>query len=289
MVIQDIPWFSDWLIQYADAWGSFLNTPESFNEHILQTFIQLSPLYAVKDSMIDGRPNAPSGWLTFNQFFARELNPGLRPIAAPADNHTIVSPADCTFLESFAIAADSTIPGIKVKKTHEYASVEDLLEGSAHKSAFANGTFAHYFLNTFSYHRFHLPVSGVVLECRAVHGKVYLDVELDREHGGFNAPDRSEGGYEFSQSRGIVIVDTTDSPYGDIGLVGILPIGMAQVSSVNMTHTVGKAGLKGDEFGYFLFGGSDIIVLFQDGALVNVDQGGAYRHYGSAIATHPGR
>jgi hypothetical protein len=32
-----------------------------------------------------------------------------------------------------------------------------------------------------------------------------------------------------------------------------------------MTHAVGAACDKGDEFGYFTFGGSDIIILLQKG------------------------
>jgi len=42
--------------------------------------------------------------------------------------------------------------------------------------------------------------------------------------------------------------------------------------------------LKGDEFGYFLFGGSDIIVLFQEGVKPQIDTGSQYRHYGTQIA-----
>ena len=48
-----------------------------------------------------------------------------------------------------------------------------------------------------------------------------------------------------------------------LGLVAVLPIGMAQVSSVNLTAEVGTTLHKGEEFGYFLFGGSDIIILFE--------------------------
>ncbi len=50
-----------------------------------------------QDSMLDGKPNAPSGWLTFNQFFGRHLNPGLRPIQDASDNGVVTAPADCTF------------------------------------------------------------------------------------------------------------------------------------------------------------------------------------------------
>ena len=70
--VQDIPWFREWLVGYASVWGEFLDSTGSFNNDILQTFLQDSPKYRVEDSMIGTppRPNAPSGWLTFNQFFA---------------------------------------------------------------------------------------------------------------------------------------------------------------------------------------------------------------------------
>ena len=190
--VQNIPWFSEWLVGYARDWGSFLNTTDSFSQEIMDSFINDSPDYAVRDSMIDGRPNAPSGWLTFNQFFARELNPGLRPIADPADNLIVTSPADCTFRAKYAVGADSAIPGITVKKTHKFASIEDLLEGSQYGSSFANGTFVHYFLSPYSYHRFHAPVAGIVRECYPVRGLVCLDVGIDKQQ--FHAPDSSESG-----------------------------------------------------------------------------------------------
>jgi phosphatidylserine decarboxylase len=39
---------------------------------------------------------------------------------------------------------------------------------------------------------------------------------------------------------------------------------MSYVSSVNLTPEVGAELRKGEEFGYFLFGGSDIVIVFQD-------------------------
>lgn len=284
VIVESLPWFSDWLIRYADAWGSFLDTTASFDQAILNSFLIDSPEYQVENSMVDGEPNAPSGWLTFNQFFARELNPGLRPIASPGNNGVIASPADCTFKAKYAIDENSTIPEITVKKTHTYASVEQLLEGSMYKDAFAGGQFVHYFLGPYSYHRFHTPVSGVVKECYPVHGKVYLDVNL--QDGQFDAPDDSEGAYEFYQARGIITIDTRESPEGDVGIVAVIPIGMCQVSSVHMTATPGGLVQKGDEFGYFLFGGSDIIVLFQKGVAKEIfETPDSYTHYGTKIAT----
>ena len=53
----------------------------------------------------------------------------------------------------------------------------------------------------------------------------------------------------------------------EYGLVAILPIAMSQVSSCNWEDSV-KVGAKvekGDPMGYFLFGGSDIVMIFQEG------------------------
>ena len=286
-VVQDIEWFSNWLVDFANDWGSFLNTPESFNDEILEGFIKNSTNFDVMDSMIgpegNKRPNSPSGWLTWNQFFARELNPGLRPIASPTNNQIVTAPADCTYKAQYKIDADSKIPEITMKLTHKYADVKELLKGSKYADAFANGTFVHYFLGPYSYHRFHTPVAGFVEECYAIHGKVFLDVELNGNQ--FDAPDSSQGGYEFTQARGVITIDTRNSPYGDVGIVAVVPIGMAQVSSVNMTATEQTFCEKGQEFGYFLFGGSDNILLFQEGVNPQILTNTNYRHYGTHAVT----
>ncbi len=288
-----------YLVVYADLWGSILDTPASFNDEILESFIKVSPKYRIEDSMIGNprRPNNPSRWLTFNQFFARELNPGLRPILHSSDNTTVTVPADCTYRQFYKIDAESNIePKITIKGTHTYANVKDLLEGSPYADQFANGSFVHLFLGPYSYHRFHTPVSGVVMDCHSLTGQVYLKVQIGGSNPGdsgnqFQAYDLSTDGYEFQQARGVLTVDTSCSPDGDVGIVAVVPIGMCQVSGVNMTHEVGKACRKGDEFGYFTFGGSDIIILFQEGTNPQYNQdffnvaGPPYSHYGTKLAT----
>ena len=42
-----------------------------------------------------------------------------------------------------------------------------------------------------------------------------------------------------------------------------LPMGVAQVSSVVITAEVGKTLHKGEELGYFQFGGSDFVMVFE--------------------------
>lgn len=251
---------SRWMVSYANAWGRFLDTPESLTPESLRTFYD-SPAYNMSEYM-----PAPSGWKTFNQFFARNYKPGMRPIASIGDDRVIVSPADSTFVGWWQINEQSTIT---VKNLTW--SVMELLEGSPYRERFRGGVFMHSFLNTTDYHRLHVPLPGRVLESRVIHGQVYLDVTAEPEADGTHRlhavrrMDAQDGtGYQFAQARGLLVLDTP------AGLVAVLPIGMAQVSSVVMTAEVGKKLHKGEEFAYFQFGGSDIVVLFEAASSVGL-------------------
>lgn len=267
--MQSFPKFADWLVEFAVAWGSFLDTTDSLTKESLYSFkhnpMYNYPLYAENTST----------WTTFNEFFYREFNHAdpttgispLRPIAAPHDNKTITAPADCTFKADYKIDSEGNVVdahgnvvNTRLKHTHALGTVKELLDNSQYAADFYGGTFVHYFLGPYDYHRFHTPVHGKVLEIKAIQGKVFLNVNMI--DGQWDAPDGSEDGYEFNQARGLVIVDAGP----EVGKVAILPIGMAQVSGVMMYTDkikIGQEVVKGQEFGKFRFGGSDIIMLFE--------------------------
>ncbi|HZE16927.1 MAG TPA: phosphatidylserine decarboxylase, partial [Mycobacterium sp.] len=77
---------------------------------------------------------------------------------------------------------------------------------------------------------------------------------------------------------------TSASDGGDLGIVAVVPVGMAQVASVNLTAVEQTQLAKGQQFGYFQFGGSDIVILFQPGVEVHVDASKQYRLVGTPIA-----
>ena len=62
------------------------------------------------------------------------------------------------------------------------------------------------------------------------------------------------------ETRDCVVLDTEE-----YGLVAVLPLGMSQICSCNWEEdlAVGSVVEKGDPMGYFLFGGSDIVMVFQ--------------------------
>jgi phosphatidylserine decarboxylase len=244
---------SAWMVRYIKTMGEFLDTPESLTLASIESFYG-SPNHNMDDYI---RPHGD--WKTFNQFFARNYKPGMRPVAALCDQTVIVSPADAIFKGQWEIRSNSHIT---IKNMHW--KVAELMEGSPYKDRFINGIFMHSFLNTTDYHRQHTPVGGRVLEARVIHGQVYLEVRAVAEQDGnhvlkgfrqFDIPD--EAGYEFAQTRGLIVLDTP------IGLVAVLPMGMSQVSSVIVTAEVGVTLRKGEEISYFQFGGSDIVMLFE--------------------------
>ena len=235
--------FQQWVIRFVEDWGNFLDTPASLAA--IQSFYA-DPRYRMDDYFV-----SPGGWRNFNQFFAREVKPGKRPIAGRCDARIIVSPADSVFLGVWPVADDATIEAKGVRY-----SIPALLDGSPYADAFRGGVFTHAFLNVNDYHRFHAPVAGKVLESRVILGKMVLEVDRKADTGALEPLDPV--GYQFTQARGLLVLES-DS----VGLVAVLPIGMAQVSSVTLTPDVGAELAKGEEFGFFQFGGSDIIMVFQ--------------------------
>lgn len=269
---------SAWMVKYAKAIGVFLDSPDSLTPTSLRTFFD-SPSYNMSDYII---PHG--GWKTFNQFFARNFKPGLRPIAALNDSNVITSPADSTFAGQWEIGNDSEVT---VKNMHW--SISELLANSPYKAKFDNGLFMHAFLGPNDYHRLHAPVAGSVVEARVIPGQVYLEVIAEpipgdtkgqhhlKSHRKFDAPNNA--GYQFAQARALIVLETI------IGLVAILPIGMCHISSVKLTAEKGVNLRKGEELAYFQFGGSDIILLFEAKSNVSIiAQPGVHYKVGTKIA-----
>jgi phosphatidylserine decarboxylase precursor len=252
--------FSSWARNFARTWGAFLDTEKSWNTKIYQQFYD-DPSFGLQKGWYESSSN----WNTFNRFFSRYLkSPDMRPIASADDTAVVVSPADSVPQGAWAIDKDSNIVvegGLKVKLANYY-SIEDLLgEDSQYKDTFANGVLTHTFLNVNDYHRYHFAVGGTVKDKKIISQNVALEVAWRPEQGRYVPIDST--GWQFSQTRGYVIVDT-----GEYGLVALIPMGMAQVSSVNFEDNVkvGTTHSKGDMLGNFLFGGSDFVMLFQEEA-----------------------
>ncbi len=300
---------SRWLRDFAVEWGQFLDTKES--RQYLESF-KYAPEYTWQDY-----EKPPEDYESFNAFFARTFKDidVQRPVAQVQDDRVIVFPAESTFVGQWAVSTPvgeplPAPPSIIVK--HIEWSIEELLQDSQYAEDFQGGIFCHSFLNTYDYHRLHTSVAGQVIEAKFIPGQVYLEVNLE-EKGETDVdgdlawaviPQRyldadDPTGYQFVQCRGLLVLESA------IGKVAILPMGMAQVSSVvfvtpkaegqkpilltseekngrdyyqqvelvnQKIHDalVGKHLEKGEMFSYFQFGGSDCVMVFERKANLDV-------------------
>lgn len=273
--------FREWLTDFARQWGNFLDTPESFSPEALQSFIDNAPEYRIHESLVDGAPNAPSGWLTANQFIAREINGGAAP-----DRRADHQPGG-------DLAGRLQIPArlrhrCRLEHPRHHRQERKVRQHQAtHRRKPIQRELRPRHLRPLHAARARLPPlsparrgtgRGVLPDQRGVFMRVGLE-----EHE-FASSDSASSGYEFSQTRGVVTVDTSQSDCGDIGIVAVIPVGMAHVSSVVLTAVPGKHMAKGEEFGYFQFGGSDIIILFQEGVDPQLDTSEEFRLVGSPVA-----
>ncbi len=265
---------ASWCKEYSDDWGAFLSTEDSWND-ILYQRIKNDPTM----NMQYGWYADTNVWKSFNEWFSRHLiDPSVRPVA----DSTVVAPADSKPQGIWQIDENGDLiqkVGVTIKSAN-FTSVAQLIgPDSAYQDAFKGGTLTHTFLDVNDYHRYHFPVSGRIAELRkipavnAAGGVTVWDPEQKR----YILIDAVPG-WQMIETRDCVIIDTEE-----YGLVAVLPIGMSQICSCNWEEglEVGSVVQKGDPMGYFLFGGSDIVMVFQAGVDVEFlakAEGEGYAH-----------
>lgn len=182
----------------------------------------------------------------FNEFFYRRLKPGARPCEHQDDGRVLVSLADCRLI-CFPKVSDATRVWIKGKKF----SIKRLL-GNAYPEdveRFNNGSLAVFRLAPQDYHRVHVPVDGVVGEPKHIPGHYYTV-----------NPMAIRSGLDVYGENARTVVPI-DSP--TFGRVLIVFVGAMMVGSIVVTAKAGSKVKRADELGYFKFGGSTCVALFE--------------------------
>lgn len=283
--VQYVEPYRSWLIGFIRQYGEFLSTEESWNEQYLAQ-VKTDPRFGLQT----GDYEDPSHWKSFNDFFVRRLaGKEKRPIASPGDDSVVVFPGDSVTQGVWAIDKKNQLhalgdkpvgqPDFVAIKSKKFSSVTELMADSPYREAFAGGTMTHTFLDVYDYHRFHFPVSGTIKDVRIIEGDTALGGYIT-----WDAPTKTYSlnssipGWQMIETRALVVVETKNH-----GFVAILPIGMSQISSVKLEDRVkiGASVEKGDPLGYFLFGGSDIVMLFQKAVqfeLTVPQEGDRYAH-----------
>ncbi|KAI8337797.1 phosphatidylserine decarboxylase-domain-containing protein [Blakeslea trispora] len=185
-----------------------------------------------------------SSFKTFNEFFYRKLKPGSRLPDSPDDPTVAVSPADSrmTAFETVSEATRLWIKGVDF-------SLKKLLGDSQSAQDFEGGSLAVFRLAPQDYHRFHFPVDGTVMKTRHISGQYYtvnpMAIRTTIDVFGENA-------------RTVVWIDSKE-----FGKVAVVCVGAMLVGSIIITANVGSQIKRTDEMGYFAFGGSTLVIVFQ--------------------------
>lgn len=187
---------------------------------------------------------APDQFQTFNEFFFRQLKVDARPVNP--DPKVVVFPADGRHL---CIPDLSRAQGLFVKGQN--FSLGDLLQNSALTERYAGGSLLLSRLCPVDYHRFHFPVGGTPQGTRMIQGPLFS----------VNPVALRQNIRILAQNKRCI----TELQTPHLGTVLLLEIGATCVGTICQTFAAGKTAAKGDEKGYFRFGGSSTITIFEPG------------------------
>lgn len=207
---------------------------------------RIAPFIARYGLDMSGFVAPAGGYATFNDFFYRKLKPDARPVAAAETVATL--PADGRHI-GFQDASDTPFVYAKGQKFDLTA----LLGDAALAEKYKHGAIVCSRLCPVDYHRFHFPVAGTPGEPKLINGFLYSVNPIAL---------RRKLSFLWQNKRKIVRLKT--ERFGEVLLI---PVGATNVGGIVETYEAGKPVAKGDEMGYFRFGGSFIITLFEPGKI----------------------
>ncbi|KAG6335317.1 hypothetical protein ID866_3780 [Astraeus odoratus] len=233
-------YIQDFLKEESIRQGEIYDSPESVKNipSFIETYnIQLGELL---------EPDIHQ-YRTFNEFFYRQLKPGVRPVQYLDDPERFCSAADCRLVvyqtvdlaKKFWIKGDEfTIPALL-----------GLDPGDPLCRTFAGGSVAIFRLAPQDYHRFHSPADGRILgEPWDIPGQYYTVNPQAVNESKFDVLTRNK--------RSVILLEHSVSKKP----IAIVAVGALLVGSIVWTC---RGDVKrGDELGHFAYGGSTVIVVF---------------------------
>lgn len=185
-------------------------------------------------------------FLSFNDFFIRQLNKESRPIANSSDK--LISPGDGRLLAYDNISMDKLIQ----VKNLTY-SLSELLGDDKIALEYDGGVCIVLRLCPTDYHRFHFVDSGIPTSSKFIDGSYYSvnPTALERIPKLYCQNKREWSLFKSDNFDDIIHVE----------------VGATCVGTIIQTYTPGERVQKGEEKGYFKFGGSTTILFFKKGTI----------------------
>jgi phosphatidylserine decarboxylase len=218
----------------SSYYGEMMDSPKSVDK--------IEPF--VKEYDIDLSIAQKQEFSSFNDFFIRKLKKVARTINS--DSNVVVSPADGKIMAYADINnQDFIVKGYKF-------DVKEFLDDMALADKYLDGSLIIVRVCPVDYHRFHFPVSGKVSSLFDIDGDYYsvnpIAVKKNIEVFCLN-------------KREYVTISTRE--FGDVIMA---EVGATMVGSIIQTYQ-GNIAVKGEEKGYFKFGGSSVLLLFEKGKI----------------------
>jgi phosphatidylserine decarboxylase len=186
---------------------------------------------------------------SFNTFFIRKFKEGKRLFVS--ETHKLPAFAEGRYLAYERVSRDELFP---VKG--QYLSSSALLEHPQWNQSFEGGPLVIARLCPVDYHRFHFPDEGTVLDYFQRGKKLHSVSPLALQ---------ARDSIFCENERHITILQTKQ-----FGLLAYIEVGAICVGKIVQSHScdISSSYKRGEEKGYFLFGGSTVIVLGQAKAWV---------------------
>lgn len=255
---------------FSKAYGALQDLPSSHRK--VRPFIEKFNI-PIDDYERGSRPSVDQkdSYRTFNEFFIRKFRLGKRSFVTETNR-----------MPAFAEARYVGFEAIEEKRLYpvkgNYLLAKDLVGNEQVAKIFEGGPLLIARLCPVDYHRYHYPDSGKVLD----------NFRMPGAYDSVNPLALKYKNQIFIQNERHVSILQTEN----FGRLAYIEVGAICVGKIVQTHRWNKNFLRGEEKGYFLFGGSTVIVLGEKGAwkpsqdiITNTSNGiETYLHLGQEVA-----
>lgn len=205
------------------------------------------PFIADYDLDVDEFAKSPLEFKTFNEFFYRALKKEARPIAGGDETAVFAADGRHLVFPDVDVAEGFYVKGAKFALAELFGGDEALAR------EFAGGAMVISRLCPVDYHRFHFPAAGVPAAPRLINGYLYSVSPIAL---------RRNARYLVQNKRALTLLDETR-----FGRVAMFEVGATCVGTIKNLFVEGRPVAKGAEKGFFTFGGSCVITVFQKGRI----------------------
>lgn len=216
---------------FSQMGGSYMNSKRSRKN--------IAPFVAAHGINLQEFEVPKEGFKHFNDFFYRKIRPEARPIGKG-----IVSPADGKILafEDIDLSQKFFVKG-------QDFDLETFLQNRDLATKYRGGSMAIIRLAPADYHRFHFPASGLVGKVHKIKGAYFSVSPLAL---------RKSLRIFLQNKREYCLLESPEA-----GTLLICDIGATLTGSIIQTFKANSPVQKGQEKGYFAFGGSTTVLLFE--------------------------